>query len=221
MYNAEININSAIQVIKKLAGNEPNWINNGVKAVKNTYRRIDDKALKGSSGIYGLIENYYKTKNKDVEKEGLNKTETETKEHYRKIARLIIHPNSMLGVKYHIDIIKEGKKGKSRAIKKIHQFLKARYDIIKDKTSGELVIYNPEKGYYEFQDNNSFQEFLSIVFNDEIFTGDETKMLKSIFARMEEPSTTHVVFENGILNLETLELENFTPGLFFNIQNTL
>ena len=214
MYNAEININSAIQVIKKLAGNEPNWINNGVKAVKNTYRRIDDKALKGSSGIYGLIENYYKTKNKDVEKEGLNKTETETKEHYRKIARLIIHPNSMLGVKYHIDIIKEGKKGKSRAIKKIHQFLKARYDIIKDKTSGELVIYDPEKGYYEFQDNNSFQEFLSIVFNDEIFTGDETKTLKSIFARMEEPSTTHVVFENGILNLETLELEDFTPDYF-------
>ena len=213
MYNAEININSAIQVIKNLAGNKPNWINNGVKAVRNTYRKIDNESLKGSSGVYGIIENYYKTRNKDIEKEKerLNKTEIETKELYGRIARILNHPNSILGVKIHINTIKEGKKGKSRAIKKIHQFLKARYDIIKDKISGEIVIYDPEKGYYEFQDNNSFQEFLSIVFNDEIFTSDETKTLKGIFARMEEPSNSHIVFENGILNLETLELERKTP----------
>jgi phage/plasmid-associated DNA primase len=212
MYKAEIDMNSAIQVIKELANNKPEWVNNGFKATKWCYRRRDD-ALKGSSGVYELIKNYYKTQNKDIEKEKerLDKTEIETKEYYGRIARLINHPNSILGVKIHINTIKEGKKGKSRAIKKIHQFLKARYDIIKDKTSGELVIYDPEKGYYEFQDNNSFQEFLSTVFNDEIFTLDETKTVKGIFARMEEPSNSHIVFENGILNLETLELEDFTP----------
>ena len=217
MCKAEIKMDSAIQVIKELT---PDCVTNGVKAVRNSYRKLDDNALKGSSGVYEYLKNYYKTRNKDIEKEKerLNKTEIETKELYGRIARILNHPNSILGVKIHINTIKEGKKGKSRAIKKIHQFLKARYDIIKDKISGEIVIYDPEKGYYEFQDNNSFQEFLSIVFNDEIFTSDETKTLKGIFARMEEPSNSHIVFENGILNLKTLELEDFTPDYFLTFK---
>lgn len=117
-----------------------------------------------------------------------------------------------------MNILKEGKKGEKRAIKKIHRFLRARYDIIKDKVSGEIAIYDPETGYYEFHDDNAFQEFLSVVFNDEIFTMDEAKKLKGIFAKMREPSHSHIVFQNGLLNLETLELEEFTPDHFLTFK---
>lgn len=100
----------------------------------------------------------------------------------------------------------------------MHQFLRHRYDIVKDAVSGELAIYNQGKGHYEFLDDNEFQELLSTIFEDEIFTKDETKKLKGIFAKMKEPTNSHIVFQNGLLNLETLRLEEFTPDYFLTFK---
>ena len=61
--------------------------------------------------------------------------------------------------------------------------MRKHFNIVNDRLSNELAIYNPNKGYYEFYDYNRFHEFLSQVFNDEIFTLDESKKLKSIFAQ--------------------------------------
>lgn len=216
---AEVTPNSALKVVELLSSKDEEK-HQRVTALKNSYRGLEEGSLKGQSGIWEIINSHFtkthskisSTKDRDIA------ISRDTNEYYGNLAKIIVHPNSILGIKYWVKIIKTGGKGQTKAIKKIHQFLKARYEIIKDRVSGELAIYNYDKGYYEFYDNDSFQEFLLKVFSDEIFTMEETKKIKSIFARMKEPDDTHIVFDNGILNLETLELEDPTPEYFLTFK---
>lgn len=216
---AEVTPNSALKVVELLSS-EDEEKQQRVTALKNSYRGLNEESLKGQSGIWDIITSYYTKKHSKIKEQDkkLIKIDEDTKNHYRSLAKIIVHPNSVLGVKYWVGIIKNGGKGQTKAIKRIHQFLKARYEIIKDRVSGELAIYNYDTGYYEFYDDNTFQEFLLKVFGDEIFTMEETRKIKSIFARMKNPDDTHIVFDNGILNLETLELEDPTPEYFLTFK---
>lgn len=216
---AEVTPNSALKVVELLSS-EDEEKQQRVTALKNSYRGLNEESLKGQSGIWDIITSYYTKKHSKIKEQDkkLIKIDEDTKNHYRSLAKIIVHPNSVLGVKYWVGIIKNGGKGQTKAIKRIHQFLKARYEIIKDRVSGELAIYNYNTGYYEFYDDNTFQEFLLKVFGDEIFTMEETRKIKSIFARMKNPDDTHIVFDNGILNLETLELEDPTPEYFLTFK---
>lgn len=202
MFKAEISFESALMVIKGLSKRDDEQ-KDRILAIKNSYRGLG-KGIKGISGIEELI---------DAHHSGIPKKERRryVYDDLKKLRDIIEHPGCLLRVHRYLSIIREGGKGITGAIKQVHQFLRIRYDIVKDSVSGELAIYNQKKGYYEFLDDNQFQELLSTIFEDEIFTKDETKKLKSIFAKMKEPTDSHIVFQNGLLNLETLKLEEFTP----------
>lgn len=219
MYKAEIDPESALSVVKLLTAKD-NEQQQRITALKNSYRGLEETSIKGSGGVYELLDHYYTTKHKDIEnkEDRVAKIEEDTLQHYRNIKKIIVHPHSTLGVRNYLKVVKEGGKGQTRAIKKIHQFLRARHHIIKDSVSGEIAIYNHDKGYYEFHDDDKFQEFLLNVFQEEIFTKEEARKLKSIFAYRKEQEQSHIVFSNGILNLETLQLEDFTPDYFLNFK---
>ena len=219
MYKAEIDPESALSVVKLLTDKDKEQ-SQRITALKNSYRGLEETSIKGSGGVYELLDHYYTTKHKDIEnkEDRVAKIEEDTLQHYRNIKKIIVHPHSTLGVRNYLKVVKEGGKGQTRAIKKIHQFLRARHHIIKDSVSGEIAIYNHDKGYYEFHDDDKFQEFLLNVFQEEIFTKEEARKLKSIFAYRKEQEQSHIVFSNGILNLETLELEDFTPDYFLNFK---
>jgi phage/plasmid-associated DNA primase len=214
MYKAEIGSESAIKVIMELC-KEDEEIESRLTSLKYTYMGFEGKKVKGSSGVWNIIKSHYSQKYLESEE---SKIEEATKRLHIKLKTIIVAENSKEGIRRYLKIIKDGGNGQSKAIKKIHHFLRARYPIIKEEKSGELAIYNPENGYYEFHDDNKFHEFLSEVFEDEIFTMDESKKLKSIFAKMRSVDDSHIVFENGILNVETLELENFTPDYFLTFK---
>jgi len=217
-YKAEVSPESALEVINHLSNGDSEQ-RQRILALKNTYR--GGMALKGSSGVWELLEDHYTTKHQGIEDTDKRdkQIDTDTREHYGRIARIVVHPNSILGIQKAVKYIREAVRGKQKkALKEIQKFLRARYSIIKDKISYEIAIYNPENGYYEFYDNDYFHEFLLDVFKEEIFTMEETKTIKKMFARMQEPSDKHIVFQNGILNLETLELEEFTPDHFLTFK---
>lgn len=219
MYKSEIDPESALSVIKLLSDKDVEQAQR-TTALKNSYRGLEDTSLKGSGGIFDILQDHYTRKHKAIEnkEDRVKQIDEDTRKHYRNIKNVIVHPNSILGVAPYLKSIKEGGKGQTKAIKKIHQFLRARYHIVKDSVSGELAIYNSEKGYYEFHDDDKFQEFLLNIFQEEIFTKEESRKLKSIFAFRKEQEETHIVFSNGILNLETLQLEDFTQDYFLNFK---
>lgn len=219
MYKAEIDPKSALSVIKLLNDKDVEQ-SQRITALKNSYRGLEETSLKGSGGVYELLEHHYTSKHKGITntKDRVAQISKDTRKHYGKLKKIIVHPHSILGVTPYLKIIKEGVKGQGKAIKKIHQFLRARHHIIKDSVSGEIAIYNHNKGYYEFHDDDKFQEFLLNIFQEEIFTREESRKLKSIFAYRKEQEQSHIVFSNGILNLETLDLEDFTPEYFLNFK---
>jgi len=219
MYKAEIDPESALSVVKLLTDKDKEQ-SQRITALKNSYRGLEETSIIGSGGVFELLKHYYTRKCEVIEKDEdrVAKIDKDTRQHYRKIRDIIVHPHSILGIQPAIKKIRNGERNNGKAIKQIHKFLKARYHIIKDSVSGEIGIYNHEKGYYEFQDDDKFQEFLLNVFQEEIFTKEEARKLKSIFAYRKEQEQTHIVFSNGILNLETLELEDFTPDYFLNFK---
>ncbi|MBT9132748.1 MAG: hypothetical protein DDT33_01277 [Firmicutes bacterium] len=235
MGRAEIDPKSALEVVKTLSQGD-NEQDQRVRVLKDTYQGLGEKEIKGASGVYELLKREYQRQYPPIEKpkkdgvganrkrdraeaERVELIEKQTIEHYRRIKEIIVHPQSGVGVARYLKIIKEGGKNQMRAIKKVHQFLRVRYDIIRDSISNELAIYDPDKGYYKFYNDNEFQEFLIQTLGDDTFTIDEVKKVKGMFGRRKDQSEEYIVFENGLLNMVNMELSEFTPNHFltFNV----
>jgi putative DNA primase/helicase len=200
MHKAEISYQSALKVIKLLTQNdEPEEVKQRQAALRNSYRGLEKKALRGSSGIYGILQKEL-TNPEDVLKT------------YGIIYRLIVHPLSILGVQQALKELR--KKFEQENISKVHDFLENRYQIIKDDPSWQHWIYNTTKGVYEQHNDDQFLEFLIQVFGKEIFTLQAAKTLKSMFGRVRKESSQYIAFNNCLLNLDTLKPNEFTSDEF-------
>ena len=212
MQKAEINFQSSIKVIELLSKDDTNSEKKErLGALKSSYRGLDNQNNKGSAGIYELIYKYYENNKQE-------NVPNATNERFFKIKKIIVHPLSYLGVINSLNALKDGERGSTRHIKQISSFLRNRFHIIKDDLTGEHWIYNHEKGVYELYNDDKFLEFLYTIFNEEIFTMQEAKMLKSIFARTKVESDHYIAFKNCLLDLETLEPQEFDPEEFVTFQ---
>jgi len=221
MQKAEISYKSAKDVIELLSINDTkSEINQRISALKSSYRGLESQNNKGSSGIYDMIKSYYENKHKEIDDEDFRnkKIVDDTHSKYFAIHEIIVHPLSILGVKETLSALREGIPGVKKHIKIISRFLRNRFEIAKNDLTGELGIYKESTGIYELYNGDKFLEFLSNVFNDELFTMDESKTLKSIFARTKIESGKYIAFNNCLLDLETLEPEQFDHEEFVTFQ---
>ena len=96
MYKAEIDPESALSVVKLLTDKDKEQ-SQRITALKNSYRGLEETSIKGSGGVYELLEHYYTTKHKAMEnkEDRVAKIHEDTLQHYRNIKRMV-HPHSTI-----------------------------------------------------------------------------------------------------------------------------
>ena len=100
---------------------------------------------------------------------------------------------------------------------KIAKALEYKNKIVINKVTGELHIYNPLKGVYEAYNNKEFSAFLSEKYRDK-FLMDEVTKIMGTFTDIKEESKTYIAFNNCLLNMDTLETEDFNENEFVCFQ---
>ncbi|MGB9937305.1 MAG: phage/plasmid primase, P4 family [Methanobacterium sp.] len=209
LYKAEINFESAKEIINRLSKNDGKEIKQRFEALNRTY--FGDKAtneLVGSSAIFKELKSYYEKSGSDNDKA--------IKYHYDNLTKLIVSPLSKLYMFNRIKVLDS--KVKNIILREIVNFLNSRYSIVIDELTSELYIYNVEKGYYEPYNNKQFLKFISDLFAGHIFFEEETKKIKSGFSDIKRESIEYIAFKNCLLNTRTLETSEFTPDEFVTFQ---
>ncbi len=100
---------------------------------------------------------------------------------------------------------------------KIANELEEKYEIIINKTTGKLCIYNERSGIYETYDENEFSALLTNSYNEKYF-GDEVKRIMGTFNKIKEESEKYIALKNCLINTETLETKEFTKDEFVTFQ---
>lgn len=102
---------------------------------------------------------------------------------------------------------------KEQALLDIYEHVNKEYNIIIDKESYDLCIYDESEGIYKAYDEKKFSKFLNKVIDKEFFE-DEVKKLMGLFNEIKEEDHNHVAFNNCLMNIETLETREFDPNIF-------
>lgn len=89
--------------------------------------------------------------------------------------------------------------------------------IVINRLTSELHIYNPIKGVYEPYNNTEFAAFLSKRYHDK-FLMDEVVKIMGTFTTLKDESKNYLAFQNCLLNVETLETEDFNSDEFVTFQ---
>jgi len=203
MYKGEISMNSGLKVIELLSKNDND--KGRATTFKNSYRGIETKTLKGSTGVYDLIEKEYKDISED--KERIKKVN----ELYFQIKDIILHPLSKLGID---ETLKSKNVYTDPALRELIRFIKQRYDPIVDISTNEVYKYDHDKGYYKELSQIEFKQWIDSLFPEhEFFLRDIIKVKDSI-SNIKEEDLNHIWFENKLLNTKTLELEDHNPETF-------
>lgn len=219
----EVEYSSAEKLIRALAHNDEEK-SSRLRTLKASYDGLEEKSLKAGGGIFDLFKKCYTSLNP----EGREETQSErfdreerimslTKERYNRLRDILISPYSKEGIKSVVKKLKSGSEG-LKLIKKLHKFFRERFNIVKDSKTGEIWIYNPERCIYEEHNDDRFLEFLSQNLGDEVLTMEGARKLKSIFSNREEESREYIAFKNGLLDLDTLKLHDFSHEHFIKYQ---
>lgn len=206
MFKAEIDRGSAYSVIKELIKGDEEY-KERILTLTNTYRGLDTTKIKGSSGIFELIEKHYASTDDDIRDKCINRL-------YGQIASIIVHPMSRLGI---IATLK-GITSKNDSLKKIADFLEFRFKIVVDELSGELYIYDSETEHYKHYDGKKFLKFVSEQFPDFRFFEKETNLIKSSFTNIRDSMDHMILFPNGILDGKTMEFKSHSPDIFAKLR---
>ncbi|ADZ10372.1 phage/plasmid primase, P4 family [Methanobacterium lacus] len=102
---------------------------------------------------------------------------------------------------------------KEQALLELYKHINTKYNIIIDKESYDLCIYDESEGIYKAYDEKKFSRFLKKVVGKEFFV-DEVKKLMGLFNEIKEEDPNHVAFNNCLMNIETLETRKFDPNIF-------
>ncbi len=224
---AEVNPESASKVINLLSQED---IEKGVRvtALKNSYEKQDNKHLKGSSGIYQLLKNHYEINNPKSKDSGdLTKTaqakfdrenkkriehiEKSTKQHYGKIANIIVNRGSTLGITNRLQKLNIYT---DKALRELKRFLETRFKPILDYDTKEIYIYDSENGFYKQYDDEEFLKFISNLFPNFDFFKENTNKVKSGISNLRKEDSEYISFKNGLLNTNTLEFSEHTSKIF-------
>jgi P4 family phage/plasmid primase-like protien len=208
MKNADIDIKSTMKVITELAGNNPGWVENGLKAIRNSYRR-DKKKIKGS--IWEYITSRFKDEkfNEDKKKDE-DERKNKIKETYAKIARIINHDYSIPGMEY---FIKRNGYTK-RTLRRIAEFINERYRLIIEYGTDDIYIYDYESQCYQLYDDKQFQGFIKSIFPTLTLELSETSKIKSMVTHYRKPENHIIHFKNGLLDTKTFSFTDHDPGKF-------
>ena len=98
--------------------------------------------------------------------------------------------------------------------------LEEKYKIVKDKLTGYLHIYNEKKGIYVPYNETEFSAFLKKEYGQK-FLMDEVTKIMGTFNTIKEESTSYIAFKNCLLDVDTLETEEFTSKEFVKFPSTL
>ena len=207
MYKAEIDFKTAKKVILKLSKGDEEQTSR-ILSLKNSYRGLESKSLKGSSGIFEIIEKMYMCLPDDKDRK--NKVKTLFKD----ICTVLVNPLSKLGL---VEQINKGGLKKDN-LRRIANFIIDRYDPVIDEVTGILYIYNHDENYFEPYDENKFLKFVGEILPIKRYFLEETNKIKSAFSNIKKADNHMIVFNNGILNSETLEFIEPHPNIFSTIR---
>jgi hypothetical protein len=195
-----------MKVITELAGNNPGWVENGLKAIRNSYRG-DKKKIKGS--IWEYITSRFKDEkfNEDKKKDE-DERKNKIKETYAKIARIINHDYSIPGMEY---FIKRNGYTK-RTLRRIAEFINERYRLIIEYGTDDIYIYDYESQCYQLYDDKQFQGFIKSIFPTLTLELSETSKIKSMVTHYRKPENHIIHFKNGLLDTKTFSFTDHDPG---------
>lgn len=204
MYKAEIGYKSALKVIQELSQKDEEEKGRLI-TLKNSYRGIETNGLKGSSGVYNLLETRYNVIDNDKERD------KKIKEEYGKIAKIIVHPLSSLGIRRSL---KEEKVYSDSALRNLTKFIKQRYAPIVDEITHEVYIYDYEQGLYKEYNELKFLKWIDELFPEHEFFLKDINKVRTAISNLKDEDSDYLWFKNGLLNTKTLEFEDHTPEVF-------
>lgn len=106
---------------------------------------------------------------------------------------------------------------KDEQIIKIANQLDHKFNIVISKLTGYLHIYNPKKGVFEAYTDTEFAAFLNKTYKQK-FLKDEVMKIMGTFTNIKDESENYIAFKNCLLNMDTLETEEFNSKEFVTFQ---
>lgn len=110
-----------------------------------------------------------------------------------------------------------GRNKKETQLMKIAEKVELNAPVIIDKLTGDLHIYNQEKGLYERHDEIKFSSFLTKLFGKRFFK-EEVKKIMGVFNNVKEESENYIAFKNCHLNVNRMETKRSSPVEFVKFQ---
>lgn len=114
-----------------------------------------------------------------------------------------------------IEFIERNKK--ETQLMKIAEEVELNGQVVIDNLTGDMHIYNKEKGIYDRYDEVKFSAFLTKIFGKRFFK-EEVKKIMGVFNNVKEESENYIAFKNCLLNVNRMETERFSPIEFVKFQ---
>jgi putative DNA primase/helicase len=146
-----------------------------------------------------------------IAKEAFN---IDAKDHITKAGEFINERESRI---FPSDIVTLERSKKDTQLIEIAKELEKDNKIVINRLTSELHIYNPTKGVYEPYNNTEFAAFLSKRYHNK-FLMDEVVKIMGTFTTIKDESKNYLAFQNCLLNVETLETEDFNSDEFVTFQ---
>lgn len=109
------------------------------------------------------------------------------------------------------DLLERSKK--ERAFLSVYKHINARFDVILDKDTYDICIYEPKEGFYREHDIKTFSKFLKAKTKRNFFE-DEVKKIMGLPYEIKEESKDYIAFNNCLMNIRTLETRGHSPKIF-------
>lgn len=138
----------------------------------------------------------------------------DAKDHITKAGEFINERESLI---FPSEIVTLERSKKDTQLIKIAKKLENDNKIVINRLTSELHIYNPMKGVYEPYNNTEFAAFLNKRYHDK-FLMDEVVKIMGTFTTIKDESNNYLAFKNCLLNVETLETEDFNSDEFVTFQ---
>jgi putative DNA primase/helicase len=146
-----------------------------------------------------------------IAKEAFN---IDAKDHITKAGEFINERESII---FPSEIVTLERSKKDTQLIEIAKELENDNKIVINRLTSELHIYNPMKGVYEPYNNTEFAAFLNRRYHDK-FLMDEVVKIMGTFTTIKDESKNYLAFQNCLLNIETLETEDFNSDEFVTFQ---
>jgi hypothetical protein len=95
--------------------------------------------------------------------------------------------------------------------------LETKYNIVIDRLTGYLHIYDHEKGIYVPYNATEFSDFLKMEYGQKFLIDEVTKIMGT-FNTIKDESQSYIAFKNCLLNVDTLKTEEFNNKEFVKFQ---